>query len=170
MRIECDIRSVIPVAEGKFQNAAVPETMAPLLEATARIRPDSEQMEEHRRLLSNVRQMRGTQVLTSDMNGTIAGTGSTESAHNFAIGLPYYAGGPVKLDYKRSLRHFHEAVHNGNTEPQFYIGKIYWEGYGTRQCRILGLKRARVDWKKGLKFFKHGTDYGDEDVLYGDMA
>lgn len=62
---EGDIRLMIPVAEVKVLSTALLETMVPLLEATARTVPDIENMEEHRRLLTNVRHVFGAQVLKS---------------------------------------------------------------------------------------------------------
>lgn len=104
------------------------EALVPLLEFLARSTPENGDAERKPALLNNARKAFGTQVLTSEMNGLITGTGSTESAYYFVMGLSYYKGGEVKQDYQRSLSNFHEALRCGSTEAYFYLGKHYGEG------------------------------------------
>jgi len=151
-KMETDIRMMIPMAGLTVQMAAMLEMMVPLLEAVATITPGNGNTEEHQRLLSNVRQAFGTQILSSELNRMITGTGSTTSAYYFVMGMTYYSGLKVKKDYKRSLGYFHEAVLHGNTESYLYLGIQYEKGHG-----------VKWDRKKAFEYYKNGAHHGDAD-------
>lgn len=102
-KIESNVRQMIPTAQQNVKVSTILEIIVPVLEAAARIVPDNEKLEEHQQLLSNIGKLYGTQVLCSSVNRMITGTGSTESAYNYAMGLMYFSGTKVKQDCKRKI-------------------------------------------------------------------
>jgi hypothetical protein len=71
------------------------------------------------------------------------------------LGLMYYRGEGVELDYAEAARWFRLAAAQGDVEAQFYLGVMFTEGQGVPQ-----------DYLEGARWFRLAADRGDPQAQY----
>ena len=69
----------------------------------------------------------------TDLN--TSGIFADDDAVLFKIGLCYYLGDGVEMDYSQAFFWFKKAAENGNAKAQLYLGECYDSGYGVKQDR-----------------------------------
>jgi TPR repeat protein len=59
---------------------------------------------------------------------TLAASGNSEA--NYELGLRYYKGIGVGVNYKRAKEYFENAINGGCNAASYYLGMIYYNGTG----------------------------------------
>ena len=103
----------------------------------------------------------GTTTTTPNFETTKQQTQQDNADAQYNLGLMYYNGQGVKMDYKKAFYWFKKSAEQGNAQAQILLGEIYQTGYGG----------TPQDEKKALYWFKKSAENGNPQGMaqYGTM-